>query len=335
VSIRGVEQRVAQLAVGLVIGLAVAGVGWPAGAGGGSWFMPVKDRYEPGEEVTLIGYTGSGSADDGPFFGHLVAPVEPGEPIPSLRLPLGEIRLEATGRIGYLALRASITFTLPDDLAPGLYLFEHCNRDCTQQLGDLVGGTVHVGVDPEYPTQREWPLDEPEVANLDPDALLVGPGFGVTAGEVQRGEIDIGLSGLPLTAELGTTSRPPPPATDPSPTQPPVEEDLRPTVPVRQPDRPTTSPAGGETQSRAWSQIAVAAGVTAVAAGGATHGLLRRRRNSNSTAAARLQEPASGRPSTAGGLDIPALLPDGDPTRLEAAGKRAAPRAYNGGIERS
>jgi hypothetical protein len=291
--------------------------------------MPVKDRYEPGEEVTLIGYTGSGWADDGPFFGYLVAPTEPGEPTPGSRLPLGEIRVEATGRIGYLALRASITFTLPDDLVPGLYLFEHCNRDCTKQLGDLVGGAVHVGVDPEYPTQREWPLDDPEVANLDPDALLVGPGFGVTAGEVQRGEIDVGLSGLPLTAELGTPSLPPPPATDPSPTQPPVGEDLRrPTGPVLQPDRSTTSPAGGETRSTAWSQIAVAAGVTAVAVGGAGHGLLRRRRrNVNRTAAARLQDPASGRSGTARGLDILAPLPAGDPSRLEAVGKRAAPRA--------
>ena len=45
------------LVVVMVVGLGVS----PPVAAGGSWFDPVKDRYEPGEEVTLVGYTGGAS----------------------------------------------------------------------------------------------------------------------------------------------------------------------------------------------------------------------------------------------------------------------------------
>jgi hypothetical protein len=42
---------------------------------GGSWLTPVRDRYEPGEVVTLVGYVGPGgtlgSVEDGPFFAYL------------------------------------------------------------------------------------------------------------------------------------------------------------------------------------------------------------------------------------------------------------------------
>lgn len=104
-----------------------------------------------------------------------------------VRLALGELELEETDRGGYLRLRAAITFTVPDDLAPGVYGFDYCNADCSERLGDLIGGIVYVGVDPEFPVSREWPLDDPEVANLDESATLAGPGFEVNAVEVQTG----------------------------------------------------------------------------------------------------------------------------------------------------
>lgn len=171
--------------------LAIVSTAAPAAAGG-SWFDPVKDRYEPGEEATLVGYTGGGAfgwIEDGPFFGYLLDSNDNGEMVvDGPRRPLGEIELEDTGRSGYLQLRASITFTVPAELEPGVYGFDYCNADCSQRLGDLIGGLVYVGVDPAHPISREWPVDDPQVANLDDDARIAGPGFDVSAGDVRDGE---------------------------------------------------------------------------------------------------------------------------------------------------
>jgi hypothetical protein len=160
----------------------------------------VQERYEPGDEVTLVGYVigdGSlGSADDGPFFAYLrpTSTVSDGaDGLPELApftpratdITLGAIDLAATGKGGYLEYRAAIRFTLPRDLTPGRYPVVYCNADCTKGIGDLIGGWVNVGVDPLHPLFREWPTDEPEIANLAPDAVLSGPGWQRTAEEVR------------------------------------------------------------------------------------------------------------------------------------------------------
>ena len=201
-----------RLAIGLVVVMLVGlGVSPPVSAGG-NWFDPVKDRYEPGEEVTLVGYTGGGLygwVDDGPFFGFLMNSTEAGDiDFDGMRLPLGEIELEETGRSGYLSLRASIKFLLPEDLEPGLYWFDYCNTDCSERLGDLIGGLIYVGIDPDYPISREWPLDDPEVANLAAVALLSGPGFNYTAGEIQDGSIEVGTNGLAIYVRPASTTVP-------------------------------------------------------------------------------------------------------------------------------
>jgi hypothetical protein len=62
----------APLALALV--LATMAPSHPAGAGGADWLYPARDRYEPGQTVTMIGYGGIGRADwreTGPFYAYL------------------------------------------------------------------------------------------------------------------------------------------------------------------------------------------------------------------------------------------------------------------------
>lgn len=140
----------------------------PASAGG-SWFEPARDRYEPGEAATVVGYTGGGQLgwiEDGPFYAYLTPDPSGGARggglLDTSDIPLGLLLLQETGRGGYLSLRAAITFTVPPDLAPGEYGFAICNDPCTTGLGDFIGGSVWVGMDPPSPFDRsDWPADDP------------------------------------------------------------------------------------------------------------------------------------------------------------------------------
>jgi hypothetical protein len=136
--------------------LAVMFAATPAVAGG-SWFETTKEQYEPGDTVTIVGHTTGGQLgwiEDGPFYGYLrVTPPGPdvaGWPVVApTDLPLGPLQLDRTGRNGW-RLRATISFELPRDLAPGAYDFVYCNDPCTTGLGDLIGGTVYVGIAPPH-----------------------------------------------------------------------------------------------------------------------------------------------------------------------------------------
>jgi hypothetical protein len=170
-----------------------------AAAAGGSWLSPVRDRYEPGDTVTLVGYGSGfgslGSVADGPFFAYLrrledphlvpnqfqMAPFTP----QATDLPLGQLLLEDTRRTDYAAYRVSLRFRLPSNLPAGRYGVIYCDATCTKGLGDLVGGVFFVGIDPAAPISRTWPMDEPEIANLPGDAVLDGPGMQVTAADVR------------------------------------------------------------------------------------------------------------------------------------------------------
>lgn len=168
-------------------------------AAGGSWLDPVRDRYEPGETVTLVGYTtpnGSlGSLEDGPFFGYLrplASPVDAPDDIAmapftpmDTDLPLGELDIERQGREDYAAVRVSVRFETSSRLAPGRYSVIYCNATCTKGLSDLIAGIVFIGVDPDHPIARTWPLEEPEIAHLEDDAIVYGPGWQVRAAEVR------------------------------------------------------------------------------------------------------------------------------------------------------
>ena len=126
--------------------------------------------------ATLVGYT-AGPVPEEPFYAYL-------RPMGAVEdAYVGELAVEETGDAGYLHLRVSVSFQVPTQLDPGEYEVVYCDDPCTgAQLGDLVPSPLSIGVDPARRVVREWALDDPEVASLEADALLVGPGFQTTAG---------------------------------------------------------------------------------------------------------------------------------------------------------
>jgi hypothetical protein len=209
-------------AVVSALALAAVAVTADPAAAGGSWLAPVRDRYEPGEAVTLVAYVGPGgtlgSVEDGPFFGYLRRlevtlqaptdlPVAPFDPQPS-DLRLGQLVVERTGRTDYTAYRASIQFLLPRDLPVGRYGVSYCNATCTKGLSDLIGGVVFVGRDPDGPIPRTWPLHEPEIANLSDDAMLYGPRWQITARDARARPPEPPATSTPATtATAANTDR--------------------------------------------------------------------------------------------------------------------------------
>jgi hypothetical protein len=189
-----------------------------AAAGGMDWLAPVEDRYEPGETVTMVGYTvrrtwdygdadGDSNnldvldadvldwSDTGPFHAYLRDPdsarqasVAPGD------LDLGEPTVSATDHgddFENFAVRVAVTFTVPADLAPGEYIVYITDQTGTRNLGNVGDSPVYVGVDPGYELVRTWPLDEPAIADMADDARVydVWSGLTVTAADIRRGEL--------------------------------------------------------------------------------------------------------------------------------------------------
>lgn len=195
--------------------------GW---AGGGDVLYPVRDRYEPGQEVTMVGRTNEGDGtwrSAGPIHAWLM-PVDGGEQTRVGQVGVDEVAGAPDGR----TLRLGVTFDLPADLAPGSYWV---NVD--PHVGWMIGGTLQVGVDPAGPVVRDWPLTEPAIGWLDDEALLMGPdGRAITAADVRAGRI--------------------PPPRAPLPTVDPHAEQVAASAPVTAPERPATTPArrrgGGE-----------------------------------------------------------------------------------------
>jgi hypothetical protein len=170
-------------------------------AGGGDWLDPARDRYEPGQTVTMIGYGYSygdpqASWRTTAYYGWL-RPAEPeqvGAPpgerggVPGLRV--ARVLVQEVAPFWRGDLRVSIEFPLPDDLAPGQYFLDICDVTCTRTLGFFFPSSLFVGVEPVYTIVREWPLTDPAIRWLEPDALLSGPdGQPVTAADVRAGRV--------------------------------------------------------------------------------------------------------------------------------------------------
>jgi hypothetical protein len=197
----------------------------PAGAGGGDWLYPDRDRYEPGQRVAVVGYVLGyaycpGELDHawrsrGPFYAYLR--VDRGLPpaacpyVHSGDRRVGELLIEErAGAHPGEALRVAVTFTLPPELAPGAYEIVICNDPCTIGLGELLESTVYVGVDPPEPIVRDWPLDEPLIRYLDDGATLIDPlGGTVTAAEVRAGYRPARTTVPPEPEPTATTDPPP------------------------------------------------------------------------------------------------------------------------------
>ncbi len=206
--------------------MTVIGSARPASAGG-SWLYPVSDRYEAGDVVTLVGYSGGGAygwVDDAPFFGTVMATGEDGftpeRDGPSFEV--GEMVVAETGQPGWTVMRAAIEFELPADLPAGTYFFDYCNTDCREKFGDLIGGYFHVGIDPPYPIGREWPADDPEWTNVVRVDLDEEAGEAEEADETE--EADEGLddgteeSAVASSSTSQTTPTSPAPSTSAAPT---------------------------------------------------------------------------------------------------------------------
>jgi hypothetical protein len=172
-----------------------------AAAGGGDWLDPARDRYEPGQTVTMIGYGYSygdpqASWRTTAYYGWL-RPAEPGQVgaapgerggVPGLRV--ARVLVQEVAPIWRGDLRVSIEFPLPDDLAPGQYFLDICDVTCARTLGFFLPSSLFVGVEPAYTIVREWPLTDPAIRWLEPDALLSGPdGRPVTAADVRAGRV--------------------------------------------------------------------------------------------------------------------------------------------------
>lgn len=162
----------------------VAGAG-PAAAGAGR-MAPVHDRYEPGATATFVGYT-AGLAPQEPFYAYLRRADDGSVAVlDDAGTYVGPLVVEETTHGGYLRLRVSLTFDVPENLPAGDYEVTYCDDPCTGRfLGDLMPGPVSIGADPPRRVVREWAPDEPQIVNLAADAVLVGPGFQTTAGELR------------------------------------------------------------------------------------------------------------------------------------------------------
>jgi hypothetical protein len=179
----------------------------------------VLDRYEAGEEVTVVGYTsdcvavGAGATTStgapaltGAVSGYLHTdpcidvnlaycvptrgPSDPTDGTPVGRFTLSAPSDQARGQ------RMQLTFRLPDGLASGLYYLVACEDPCAPRTpGHLATTPLYVGVDPPADGRpvRHWPLDDPALASIADDALVEpGDGRTLTGAEVRaaRGEAD-------------------------------------------------------------------------------------------------------------------------------------------------
>ena len=184
----------------------------PSASAKGEGLLPVRDRYEPGEVASLIGYS------RGPLptarFEAAIAKEVTGPPV-----EIGQLSVQATGNSDpSLAVRVSITFPLPHDLRLGMYSVGMRDESRTAfGINDLLWGVVFVGVDPPAPISRRWALEEPEVVNLAPDAVIYGTEFTMTAREVwQRHREEAAARPAPTSFSVGATPGSEPTAPNPN-----------------------------------------------------------------------------------------------------------------------
>jgi hypothetical protein len=165
------------------------------------------DGYRPGDEVRMVGYA-KGCIPD------IAEPSPDGQPavraylhpdpcadvadgvdcIPVLLLPddiasgrpLGRLALDPVPH-GPRGQRMTLTFRLPADLTPGQYWVMFCQDPCDPRLEPDPAMPIYVG--PDNPSGRHvhnWPLDDPAIADLPDDALLLGPdGKPITAAQAR------------------------------------------------------------------------------------------------------------------------------------------------------
>ncbi len=152
---------------------------------GGSWFEPIETAIEPGDTVTIVGFSGFGpqgdpgvTAEDA-FFGYLeVDRSQRTGGYPDVHagvVPIGQFTTTDTGLGGWQQYRLHLRFDVPADLEPGVYNVVHCNDPCTTTFGELLGGVLQVGnpseavirADAELPDDYDFGQWAPVQASLD------------------------------------------------------------------------------------------------------------------------------------------------------------------------
>jgi hypothetical protein len=200
--------------------LAATVSGWVGG--GVDSLYPARDRYEPGQEVTVIGYTSEGDTSwraAGPMYAWLW-PFDEQRPI---RLGPVEV-LDRPELDPGRPVRVGATFRLPADLTPGNHWIEVCNAGCNAHVGWLLGGDLAVGAPPADRVVRDWPLSDPAIRWLDDGALLMGPGGEpLTAADARAGRIpQVAVTTLPAPAPERPTRVTATPDPAPTPAQSPA-----------------------------------------------------------------------------------------------------------------
>ena len=100
---RSLQRSLLSAVATLVLAIAAVAVGAGIASAGGDWAQSVLDRYEAGDQVTMVGYTGSGAyggPDDGPYYGYLSALVDEHD-----REMIEDFVPVALGEIAQLSLR--------------------------------------------------------------------------------------------------------------------------------------------------------------------------------------------------------------------------------------
>lgn len=119
----------------------------PAGpaSAGGSWLVPDRRAYVPGDRALLRGHFSNGSLEgrisDGPYFAYLLPHGRwiHGSDIPGTAIRLGELRIVRGD--GRYPKRARAEFMVPE-VARGIYHVAYCNDSCTLDgIGDLIGSS--------------------------------------------------------------------------------------------------------------------------------------------------------------------------------------------------
>jgi hypothetical protein len=224
----------------------------PAGAGGGDLLYPDRDRYEPGQQVRLVGYTqaqarstvdqrvlaGADVQRNGPYYAYLrVDPAAVDRDTPRDVGPwpyvhptdrrMGQVTVDEVTPVAspHHALRVSAAFRLPQGLPPGVYDVTICDEPCTTTIGWLFSSPVHVGIDPADPIVRVWPLDDPAIRFLGDDALVAAPvceadcngidDWSVTAAEIRAGYRPAPITVPPEPEPAASTATTGPPTSGP------------------------------------------------------------------------------------------------------------------------
>ena len=233
-----------------VVAALLAVAGWAAPAGAAS-LSPVADRYEPGDEATLVGYVAprpDGWEADGPYMAFFkeVGPL-------SSSVRIGPVDVAEVDTPAGRALRVSLAFRVPPDAVPGYYEVTYCDRLCTGGLGDLAGShPLNVGVDPAGPIVREWARNEPEIARLPAEAVVAGVGFRATAAELR--------AAAAVAAEPAAAVAPPTTVTFSSSSRRVVVPAPASTVPLQ----PPVAAATGDAEGNGWFVVLGIAGALAV-----------------------------------------------------------------------